>query len=241
MSDDLTYTLKISYAGRELAPFCDATWKDSGFFECLLTSLSWCHPKTPDTLDIDLKQKLATIRHFILPTQIDLNTPVVPIDKRTEPLFIAFMVVDVKRKPTLIDDCDYCESCGPGNPYYSLFDPIFLLPLPWAGLPEVPTDTALLPRNLLHVLCARCLYERFDQTHKYEVEHTGGIIEEIEHSPLNYLPYKRILDRNMVDSLRELSVPKQWRWQHSLNPDIPIIKGFFTPRKVTPVKNARNQ
>lgn len=247
---DCEYELMLMY--QELHHFMDDTWSDSEFHTSMYGQMPWVpqDPKQKQLVRLELERTNTSIIKLPLETKYYELTDAVPIDKRTKPLFIVCSpnlnhFKDIPNPLTTLQNFEGCENCDAHRDENDLLKFRYLFavfPLPYRDLPEVPDDTAKLPRDSLFILCLNCLNERFVRVCGYR-EKYRELEWERPIEPAKYLPYSIMFGVHMRNALYDEAAPTQWNWKtpRELSP-IPILTGFYTLANtiIPPMKKAAN-
>lgn len=237
-TEHYTGDYELMYAYRELDYFMDGAWEESEFHS--ESHLSWIPKNMAERMTINAELETCMRQGLGLPLKTrfhDLNDAV-PIDKRKKPIFIVcspspYNFSNVPNPFTTLQNFDGCENC---NAYHDQTDPerfrylFCAFPLPYCDLPEVPEDTAELPRDSLFILCLDCLHQRFIRVCGYRTLYQNTEWEK-PIWPTKYLPYKKMFGVDMLDALFTESTPPKWQWRHhpeGAHSAIPFLTGFYT-------------
>ena len=252
MEDQENGEYELMYAYRELDYFMDITWSDSEFHSD--DELKWIPPNTDEKhllhMELDQHRKMG-YTSLPLKTKYYNLSDAVPIPKRKQPIFMVcspspHIFRGIPNPLTTLQNFDGCENCGAYHDQTNLekFRYLFCaFPLPYRDLPEVPDDTAKLPRDSLFILCLGCLHERFVRVCGYRTRSQNMDLEK-PLWPTKYLPYNTMFGVNMIDALLTESMPSKWGWhtQGTVASPIPIFTGFYVLAKtlIPSTKKAAN-
>lgn len=241
MEDQENGEYELMYAYRELDYFMDNTWSDSEFHSD--DESKWIPRNTNERhllyMELDEHRKMG-YSSLPLKTKYYELFDAVPIPKRKQPIFMVcspspYNFRGVPNPLTTLQNFDGCENC---NAYHDSKDPLkfqylfCVFPLPYCDLPEVPDNTADLPRDSLFILCLDCLHQRFVRVCGYRTRSQNVDLEK-PLWPTKYLPYKTMFGVNMIDALIAESTPQVplWHKPDTVSSPIPIFTGFYTLAK----------